>query len=88
VDIIAGPGPGGGSVERVGQRQLRRTVEASEGGSSGEAVTLRYVEEFGPQHIRYQQVRYADGPSPRFELDELIRRGGLIVVKSEPARSP
>jgi hypothetical protein len=88
VDIVDGPEPGSGSLEKVGQRQLRRSVESSEGGSSGTAVTLRYVEGLGSQSIRYQQVRYSDGASPRFELDELIRRAGLYVVKSEAAHSP
>lgn len=88
VDIVTGPTSGGGSLERVGQRQLRREMETSEGGSSGDAVTLRYVEELGPQYIRYQQVRYADGATPRFELDVLIRQGGLSVVKDQAARGP
>lgn len=88
VDVFVGPTPGGGSLERVGQRQLRREMETSEGGSSGDAVTLRYVEELGAEHIRYQQVRYADGATPRFELDVLMRQGGLSVVKNTAARSP
>ncbi len=88
VDVVVGPPSGGGSLERVGQRQLRRELETSEGGSSGDAVTLRYVEALGPEHVRYQQVRYADGATPRFELDALIRQGGLSVVKEQAARSP
>ncbi|RKI35454.1 hypothetical protein D7Y27_31730 [Corallococcus sp. AB004] len=87
VDIVAGPAPDAGSTERVGARRLRRLVETSEGGSSGEAVTLTYVEALGPAaSVRYRQMRFADGLAPSFELDELIRRQGLSVAK--PASDP
>ncbi|CAM3940033.1 Tsi3 family protein [Corallococcus exiguus] len=88
VDIVAGPAPDDGSTERVGSRRLRRSVETSEGGSSGEAVTLTYVEALGPSYVRYRQGRFADGLAPSFELDELIRRQGLSVVKPASGQTP
>jgi hypothetical protein len=81
VDVIAGPAPDEGTSVHVGNRRLRRSVETTEGGSSGEAVTLTYVEDSGPDSIRYQQMHFADGMAPHFELDELIRRQALLVVK-------
>ncbi|HEY8207791.1 MAG TPA: Tsi3 family protein [Myxococcaceae bacterium] len=86
VDVITAPAPEAGRLENVGARRLRRTEETSAGGSSGEAVTVTYLEDLGPVHIRYQQVRYVDGSAPRFELDELIRRGGLLVARAEAGR--
>ncbi|NOJ95486.1 hypothetical protein HMI51_21430 [Corallococcus coralloides] len=88
VDIVAGPTPDDGVTERVGARRLRRSVETSEGGSSGEAVTLTYVEALGASYVRYRQVRFADGLAPHFELDELIRRQGLSVVKPSSGQTP
>ncbi|WP_404362408.1 Tsi3 family protein [Corallococcus coralloides] len=87
VDIIAGPAPDDGATVRVGERRLRRSVETSEGGSSGDAVTLTYVEVLEPDSVRYQQVRFSDGPTPRFELDDLIRHQGLLVVKTSPGQA-
>ncbi|NNB96206.1 hypothetical protein HJC10_18955 [Corallococcus exiguus] len=88
VDIVAGPAPDDGATEHVGARRLRRLVETSGGGSSGEAVTLTYVEALGPDYVRYRQVRFADGLAPRFELDELIRRQGISVVKTASGQMP
>ncbi|RKG55363.1 hypothetical protein D7X30_26345 [Corallococcus sp. AB011P] len=88
VDIIAGPAPDAGSTERVGVRRLRRLMETSEGGSSGDAVTLTYVEALGPSYVRYRQMRFTDGLAPSFELDELIRRQGLSVAKPASDQTP
>ncbi|NRD66225.1 hypothetical protein HRD49_31160 [Corallococcus exiguus] len=89
VDIIAGQEPEDGSTGRVGTRRLRRSVETVEGGSSSEDVPLTYVEALGPAaYVRYRQVSFAYGLAPSFELDELIRRQGLSVVKTASGQSP
>jgi hypothetical protein len=63
---------------RRGERTLERL---GTGGSAGEDVRLTYRERLGRSDVVYRQVRQQDGAgTPIFELDALMRSGGLYVT--------